>query len=142
VNEDEILPMVHDGGPGADGAGMAPEAGAALSEEAVMPITRARRAVALCVVLVLLCAALPAAATPEHSAHRPAQTPSLAQGLLTWLAGLWPGAPSGAADRVSPAPRRFQKAMEPGAQATPTPLAEGNDPTAHPQLGGDMDPDG
>lgn len=107
-----------------------------------MLITRARRAVALFVVLVSLCAALPAAATPEPTARRPAPTPSLAQGLLTWLTELWPGTLAGAVDRVSPAPRRFQRATEPAAQETRTPLAEGNDPTAHPQLGGDIDPDG
>lgn len=100
---------------------------------------KARRGAVLLLVLALLAAAAPAAAAPERASIDPAIGSSLFEALAAWLATLVP-APGPAA---TPAPAWAAT----GAAAAMEPQPGGHvdaadDPTAEPQIGSDIDPNG
>ncbi|HSL83652.1 MAG TPA: hypothetical protein VLF66_12830 [Thermoanaerobaculia bacterium] len=94
----------------------------------------------LLLVLGLLVAAVPTAASTHRPAD-PAGTSSLIQALSDWIAAWLTGpgsvntpasAPAWAADKVGTATERNPE----------SPAGAADDPTASPQLGSDIDPDG
>ena len=94
------------------------------------------RAAALLLVLGLL-----AAAAPVGAAAEPAGTSCFFLRLSDWMASLL----SGAGSSTAPAPRPAWAASGTGTATEPgpeRPAQATDDPTAEPQLGGDIDPNG
>lgn len=98
------------------------------------------RAAALLLVLGLLAAPAPVEAAPKRAAE-PAGTSSFFLTLSDWVASLL----SGPGSPTAPAPTPTWEASGTGAATKPGPdraAHAADDPTAEPQLGGDIDPDG
>jgi hypothetical protein len=96
-----------------------------------------RRTAALVLAVALLIAAVPAAgAAPERAAGEPAIDPSLVRAVTAWLAALWPGA--GPASALAPAWEALDRGFDPAG----TPKKTDGGPTAEPQFGSTLDPDG
>lgn len=96
-----------------------------------------RRTAALVLAVALLVAAAPAAgAAPERAAGEPGIGPSLFRAVTAWLAALWPGA--GPASAPAPAWEALGSGFDPAGSLKKT---DGG-PTADPQLGPVLDPDG
>ena len=96
-----------------------------------------RRTAALVLAVALVIAAAPAAgAAPERAAGEPGIGPSVVQAVTAWLAALWPGA--GPASALAPAWEALGSGLEPAG----TPKKTDGGPTAEPQLGPVLDPDG
>jgi hypothetical protein len=102
-----------------------------------MRTIRPRRAAALLAVLALLLAAGPAAAAPDRTAaNEPGVGSPLFDTLATWLAALWPGT------GPPPAPQSVREALGSDLDPNGAPQPVNGDPTATPQLGPILDPDG
>jgi hypothetical protein len=101
-----------------------------------MHTTRPRRAAAVLVLLSLLCAAVPAAATPVRATDEASIGAPLLQALAAWLARVWPApGPTRTPERTGEA---LGSALDPGG----APQDTSGEPTALPQLGSGADPDG
>jgi hypothetical protein len=96
-----------------------------------------RRTAALVLAVALVVAAAPAAgAPPERAAGEPGIGPSLFRAVTAWLAALWPGA--GPASAPVPAWEALGSEVDPSG----TPKSPDGGPTAEPQFGSTLDPDG
>lgn len=99
---------------------------------------KARRVPALLLVIGLLVVGAPAAAAPDGSASgEPTTGSSLIEALTGWLASLWPV--PGSSEARAPAWAATGAEVEPH---NPGEAGTDDDPTAEPQLGAEIDPDG
>jgi hypothetical protein len=95
-----------------------------------------RKVAALLVAVVLLAAATPALAAQERPAEEARVVPKVFEALWSWLSAVWPGT---ASDLLS---EPVREALGSGADPDGAPQGTSGDPTAEPQLGSDLDPNG
>lgn len=100
-----------------------------------------RGATALLLVLGLAVATAPVAATPDPAAGGAAVGPSLFDSLKTWVAALWPAPGPDPVPLQAPAWTASENG-EDAAARPPASLETGDDPTAEPQIGAEIDPNG
>jgi hypothetical protein len=101
-----------------------------------MPTIGIRKVAALLLAVALLAAAAPAAAAPERPGEEARGVPEVFEAFWLRLSALWPGTGS---DLV---PEQVREALGSCADPDGAPQGTSGDPTAEPQLGSDLDPNG